>query len=48
MVIQIIITAAIVGFAGYMLFKNLKNKAKGKCDCSCCTHKCPSYKKDRV
>ncbi|MBM7871117.1 ferrous iron transport protein B [Clostridium pascui] len=45
MIIQYIITAAIVGSAVYILYKNIKNKGQGKCDCGSCSSHCPSYKK---
>lgn len=39
--VQIAITAAIVIAAGYVLYRNLKNKSKGGgCDC-CSTVDCP-------
>ncbi|KAJ53522.1 ferrous iron transport protein B [Clostridium tetanomorphum] len=46
MALQIGITSAIVVFAVYILYKNIKNKANGKCDCGSCSSHCPSYKKD--
>jgi hypothetical protein len=38
--VEIIITAAVVIAAGYILYKNLGRKSKGKCDC-CSTVNCP-------
>ena len=45
MFVEIIITATIVTAAAIILYQNIKNKAKGQCNCSSCTSKCPSYKK---
>ncbi|MHC1683765.1 MAG: FeoB-associated Cys-rich membrane protein [Clostridiaceae bacterium] len=36
--------AAIIGCAGYILFKNLKKKTTGGgCDCGSCSSHCPQY-----
>ena len=40
---EIIITIAIVASAVYLLYRNIKRKAEGKCDCGSCTSKCPKY-----
>ncbi|QAA33865.1 FeoB-associated Cys-rich membrane protein [Clostridium manihotivorum] len=32
--IEILITLAIVGVAGFILFKNVRSSAKGECHCS--------------
>lgn len=32
---EIIITIIIVGLAGIIIFKSLKNSSKGKCNCGC-------------
>lgn len=48
--VEIAITAAIVIAAGYVLYRNLKNKSKGGgCDC-CSTVDCPyrRIKKEKV
>ncbi|KAA8669808.1 FeoB-associated Cys-rich membrane protein [Clostridium sp. HV4-5-A1G] len=42
MFIEITITAVIVIVAGYLLYKNLKIKSRGKCDC-CSTTNCPYH-----
>ncbi|OBR91184.1 virus attachment protein p12 family protein [Clostridium ragsdalei P11] len=45
--LEIIVTIIIAGTALYILYRNIKNKAKGKCDCGCCTgSKCPYNTKD--
>jgi len=44
MLIEILITAALIGTAGYILYKKIKDKAAGKCDCSSCSSHCPMYK----
>ncbi|WP_084284219.1 FeoB-associated Cys-rich membrane protein [Clostridium lundense] len=46
MTLQIVITSVIVISAVYILYKNIKNKATGKCDCGSCSSHCSSYKKD--
>ncbi|EKQ54440.1 MULTISPECIES: type II secretion system protein [unclassified Clostridium] len=33
--IEILVTIVIVGFAGYVIFKSLRNSSKGKCNCGC-------------
>ncbi|MFW2488891.1 FeoB-associated Cys-rich membrane protein [Clostridium chromiireducens] len=33
--IEIIVTALIVCFAGFIIFKSLRNSSKGKCNCGC-------------
>lgn len=33
--LEIIITIIIVGIAGIIIFKSLKNSSKGKCNCGC-------------
>ncbi|WP_392486337.1 FeoB-associated Cys-rich membrane protein [Haloimpatiens sp. FM7315] len=44
---EIIITLIIILAASYFLYKNIKNKASGKCDCSSCSSHCPNYKKNK-
>lgn len=41
---EILITLILVSAAFYFLYKNIRNKAKGKCDCSSCSSHCPYYK----
>jgi len=41
MLIEILITTALIGTAGYILYKKIKEKAAGKCDCSSCSSHCP-------
>ncbi|ADK15227.1 MULTISPECIES: FeoB-associated Cys-rich membrane protein [Clostridium] len=44
--LEIIVTTIIAVTALYILYKNIKNKAKGKCDCgSCAGSKCPYHTK---
>lgn len=33
--VEIIITAAIISLAGFIIFKSFKNSSKGKCNCGC-------------
>ncbi len=33
--IEILITIIIISFAGFIIFKSLKNSSKGKCNCGC-------------
>ncbi|MEG0774790.1 FeoB-associated Cys-rich membrane protein [Clostridium sp.] len=40
---EILITAIIVISAGAILYRNLKRKSKGNCECGSCTSKCPKY-----
>lgn len=46
MMLQIILTSVIVLSAVYILYKNIKNKSQGKCDCGSCSAHCPNYKKN--
>lgn len=46
MFLQIIITVAIIAFAVYLLFKNVKKNASGQCDCGCCSSHCSKYKSE--
>ncbi|MFB0918498.1 MAG: FeoB-associated Cys-rich membrane protein [Clostridiaceae bacterium] len=43
---EIIITAAIVVAAAYLLFKSVRGKAKGDCDCSSCSANCSQREGD--
>ncbi|WP_291572456.1 FeoB-associated Cys-rich membrane protein [Clostridium sp. UBA4548] len=40
---EIIITVIILASAGVILYRNLKRKAQGKCECGSCNSKCPKY-----
>lgn len=40
---EILITIVIVASAGVLLYRNLKRKSQGKCDCGSCNSKCPKY-----
>lgn len=33
---EILITIAICSFAGFVIFKSIKNSSKGKCSCGSC------------
>jgi ferrous iron transport protein B len=46
MFFQIIITVAIIAFAVYLLYKNVKKKASGQCDCGSCSSHCSNYKSE--
>ncbi|MGL4772341.1 MAG: FeoB-associated Cys-rich membrane protein [Clostridium sp.] len=41
---ELIITLCIVGFAGFIIYKNVKKSSSGECNCSSCHAKCPSRK----
>lgn len=41
---EIIITIGIIGFAAFILYKNLRKSAKGNCNCGSCSSHCPMYK----
>ncbi|MDO4535897.1 MAG: FeoB-associated Cys-rich membrane protein [Clostridium perfringens] len=43
---EILITILIFSLGLYILFKNIKASAKGKCNCSNCSCKCPKYKEE--
>jgi ferrous iron transport protein B len=45
MIIEIIITLLIVATAAHIIYKNIKNKVQGKCECTSCSHHCQNYKK---
>jgi ferrous iron transport protein B len=48
MFMEITITIIIFALAAVILYRNIKKKASGKCDCgSCgsCSSHCPNYKK---
>ena len=48
MIIEIVITLLIVAVAAHIIYKNIKNKAQGKCECSSsCSHHCENYKKPK-
>ncbi|NMM65004.1 FeoB-associated Cys-rich membrane protein [Clostridium sp. P21] len=46
MLIEILVTVILVSFAAYILYKNIKKKASGNCDCGCCSNHCSHYKKN--
>ncbi len=43
---EILITILIFVLVIYILFKNIKASANGKCNCSNCSSKCSKYKKE--
>ena len=47
MVIEIIVTLTIVTTAAYILYKNMKKKGIGQCDCGSCSSHCPKYEKPK-
>jgi len=44
-IIEILVTALIVIIASRILYKSIKKKAAGQCDCGGCSAHCPNYKK---
>ena len=46
MSLELILTSGIVILAIFILYKNIKRKSQGKCDCGSCSSHCPQYKKD--
>jgi len=45
MYLEILVTVMIFAAAGFIMYKNIKKKASGKCDCGSCSSHCPNYKK---
>ncbi|WP_102401028.1 FeoB-associated Cys-rich membrane protein [Haloimpatiens massiliensis] len=45
---EILITLLLVSIAFYFLYKTIRNKAKGKCDCSSCSSHCPYYENKHI
>jgi cytochrome bd-type quinol oxidase subunit 2 len=43
--LEISITIILAALAVYILYKNLKKQASGKCNCECCSNHCENYKK---
>lgn len=41
---EIFITVIIVAAAVFILYKNIKNKKNGGCNCGSCSSHCPQYK----
>lgn len=41
--VEVIITVLILAVAGFILFKNLRSSAQGKCNCGSCSTSCPKY-----
>jgi ABC-type nickel/cobalt efflux system permease component RcnA len=47
MYIEIIATVIIFSLAAFILYRSIKRKASGKCDCSSCSSHCPNYKEKK-
>jgi ferrous iron transport protein B len=45
MLIEILVASILAVSATYMLYKNIKKKASGGCDCGSCSSHCSRYKK---
>lgn len=43
MVVEIIITSAIVALAVFILYKNIKKSTSGQCNCGSCSSSCPKF-----
>lgn len=43
MIIEILISGIIILAAVYILYRSVKRKAQGKCDCGSCSSHCPNY-----
>ncbi|MFA6940003.1 MAG: FeoB-associated Cys-rich membrane protein [Clostridiaceae bacterium] len=41
---EIIITVLIILLSVYIIYRNIKNRSKGKCNCGSCSSHCPYYK----
>ncbi|MDV3428566.1 MAG: FeoB-associated Cys-rich membrane protein [Bacillota bacterium] len=41
---ELIITVLIILLSVYIIYKNIRNKSKGKCSCGSCSSHCPYYK----
>lgn len=47
MLIEILIAIILAASAAYILYKNIKKKASGNCDCGSCSSHCAHYKKNK-
>ncbi len=47
MLIEILIAGILVASASYILYKNIKKKSSGGCDCGSCSSHCSHYKKNK-
>ncbi|EET86012.1 conserved hypothetical protein [Clostridium carboxidivorans P7] len=45
MLIEILVTVVLVAFAARILYKNIKKKSSGGCDCGSCSSHCAHYNK---
>lgn len=43
---EILITLILVAVSAFILYKNIKKKASGNCDCGSCSTHCPNYDKE--
>ncbi|MDI3311506.1 MAG: FeoB-associated Cys-rich membrane protein [Thermoanaerobacterium sp.] len=43
MIIEVIVTVAIVATAVFILYKNLKKSTSGQCNCGSCSSSCPKF-----
>ncbi|MDN5317932.1 MAG: hypothetical protein PWR08_2057 [Thermoanaerobacterium sp.] len=43
MIIEVIVTVAMVAAAVFMLYKNLKKSTSGQCNCGSCSSSCPKF-----
>ena len=44
MIFEVIVTIIIASVAVYILYKNIKKKSSGKCDCGSCSNHCVNKK----
>ncbi|HCW03832.1 MAG TPA: FeoB-associated Cys-rich membrane protein [Clostridium sp.] len=45
--IEILVSLIIAGAATYFLYKNIKNRSKGSCNCGSCSSHCPEYDQNK-
>lgn len=45
--VEVIITALILGAAGFIFYKDVKKSAQGKCNCGSCSTNCPKYSMEK-
>jgi hypothetical protein len=46
--LEILVTIFLVAIATFILYKNIKKKASGGCDCGSCASRCPKYNNDHT
>ena len=44
-IVEILVTAIIVIIASRILYKSIKKRAAGQCECGSCSAHCPKYNK---